>query len=93
MHALGVADMNKDGKPDVVIAEMHQGDDPDEVRVYLNQGGGLTWKREVLSTKGSHDIVLADIGSDGDMDIIGSNHSGSVQAVYLWENLNPATDL
>jgi len=87
VHALGVADMNADGRPDVVIAEMHQGADPDEVRVYLNQGGGLAWKREVLSTMGSHDIVLADIGADGDIDIVGANHAGSLQGIQLWENL------
>jgi len=87
VHSLGVADMNNDGKPDVVIAEMHQGADPDEVLVYLNQGGGLTWMRDVLSTMASHDIVLADIGADGDVDIVGANHASSFQAVQLWENL------
>jgi hypothetical protein len=91
VHALGVADMNNDGKPDVVMAEMHQGADPDEVRVYFNQGGGLTWTKEVLSTTGSHDIVLADIGADGDVDIVGANHAGSFQAVQLWENLTSTT--
>lgn len=91
VHGLGVADMNNDGRPDVVIAEMHQGADPDEVRVYLNQGGGLTWTKQVLSTTGSHDIVLADIGSDGDVDIVGANHADSFQAVQLWENLTSTT--
>jgi len=91
VHALGVADMNADGRPDVVIAEMHQGADPDEVRVYLNQGGGLTWKRQVISTMGSHDIVLADIGADGDIDIVGANHAGSLQGIQLWENLTSDT--
>ena len=28
VHAIDVADMNNDGKPDVVIAEMRQGADP-----------------------------------------------------------------
>jgi len=92
VHSLGVADMNNDGKPDVVIAEMHQGVDPDEVRVYLNQGGGLTWMMEVLSTTGSHDIVLVDIGADGDIDIVGANHAGSFQMVQLWENLTSITE-
>jgi hypothetical protein len=91
VHALGVADMNNDGKSDVVVAEMHQGADPDEVRVHLNQGGGLTWTKQVLSTTGSHDIVLADIGADGDTDIVGANHADSFQAVQLWENLTKAT--
>jgi hypothetical protein len=79
--------MNADGRPDVVMAEMHQGADPDEVRVYLNQGDALTWKREVLSTMGSHDIVLADIGADGDFDIVGANHAGALSGIQLWDNL------
>jgi hypothetical protein len=91
VHGLGVADMNNDGKPDVVVAEMHQGADPDEVRVYLNKGGGLTWSRKVLSTTGSHDIVLTDIAADGDIDIVGANHAGSLQAIQLWENLISTT--
>jgi len=91
VHALGVGDMNNDGKSDVVVAEMHQGGDSDEVRVYLNQGGGLMWKKQVLSTTGSHDIVVADIGADGDLDIVGANHAGSLQAVQLWENLTSTT--
>ncbi len=91
VHALAVGDMNNDGKSDVVVAEMHQGGDPDEVRVYLNQGGGLMWKKQVLSTTGSHDIVVADIGADGDLDIVGANHAGSLQAIQLWENLTSTT--
>lgn len=87
VHALGVADMNNDSRPDLVIAEMHQGADPDEVRVYLNQAGASKWTRQVVSTKGSHDIVLVDIGADGDIDIIGANHAGAIQAIHLWENL------
>jgi hypothetical protein len=91
VHALGVGDMNNDGKSDVVIAEMHQGADPDEVRIYLNKGSGLTWKKHVISKTGSHDIVVADIGADGDLDIVGANHAGSLQTVQLWENLTSIT--
>jgi hypothetical protein len=92
VHALVVGDMNNDGQPDIVIAEMHQGADPDEVRVYLNQGDGLKWTKQVISTTGSHDIVATDIGADGDLDIIGANHAGSLQAVQLWENLTRTTE-
>ncbi len=86
MHALAVADLNQDGSPDVVAAPMHQGADPDEVLVYLNGGAGETWTKQVISLRGSHDIVVADIGSDGDMDVIGANHGGNYQPVELWEN-------
>ena len=43
LHSLQVGDIDGDGDPDVVTAEMHQGDDPDEVRVYENAGQGLSW--------------------------------------------------
>ena len=35
-HALGVYDFNLDGYPDVFTAEMHQGEEPHEVRIYNN---------------------------------------------------------
>lgn len=89
IHGLGVADLDGDGQPDVVAAKMHQGADPDEVMVFRNGGKGLTWTKQILSTRGSHDLVLADIDGDGDVDIVGANHGGAYQPVELWENLSP----
>ena len=86
IHGLAAADMNGDGAVDVVAAEMHQGADPDEVAVYINRSNGSSWKKQVVSTKGSHYIRVADIGNDGDMDIIGANWSGSYQPIEMWEN-------
>ncbi|MFH1718766.1 MAG: hypothetical protein ABIF19_15530, partial [Planctomycetota bacterium] len=34
----------------------------------------------------SHCIRVADVGNDGDMDIIGANWSGGYQPVEMWEN-------
>lgn len=86
IHSLGAGDLDRDGDSDIVIAEMHQGEDPDEVAVYLNLGKGRTWRKQVISTEGSHDIVVGDISGDGDLDIIGANHGGKRQALELWEN-------
>jgi hypothetical protein len=86
IHSLGVGDFDGDGQMDVAIAEMHQGEDPDEVSIYLNQGRGEAWRQQVLSTRGSHDIVVADIGGDGDLDILGANHAGESHPLELWEN-------
>ena len=85
-HALGAGDMDGDGDVDVVVAEMHQGENPDEVVVYRNEGDGISWSRQVLSGNGSHDLVLADFGGDGDLDVLGANWSGKHQPVELWVN-------
>jgi hypothetical protein len=71
---------------DVISSEMHQGADPDEVAVFVNQENGSAWKKQVISSKGSHFIRTADIGNDGDMDIIGANWSGPYQPIEMWEN-------
>ncbi len=86
IHSLGVGDFDGDGDIDVAIAEMHQGQDPDEVAVHLNLGKGKTWRKQVISTQGSHDIVVGDISGDGDLDIVGANHGGKLQPVELWQN-------
>ena len=86
IHGLVTADMNGDGMIDVVSSEMHQGVDPDEVAVFINKANGSAWTKQVISTKGSHLIKAADIGNDGDIDIIGANWSGDYQPVEMWEN-------
>ncbi len=84
-HTLKTADMDGDGDQDVVTAEMHQSSDPDEVAVYRNTGGGLSWSKLVVATTGSHNARVGDIGNDGDMDIVGANWSGTAPIEY-WEN-------
>jgi hypothetical protein len=85
-HSLKIADMNMDGELDIITAEMHQGVDPDEVMVLLNQGKGAKWQKQVVSSKGSHLLMVGDIGLDGDMDFMGANWSGDYQPIELWEN-------
>ena len=84
-HFIGVADMDGDGDLDIAAAEMQQGEDPDEVKVYLNQdGAGASWMKQVLSTDGSHSMRILDVGNDGDNDLFGANWEGN--QVELWLN-------
>jgi hypothetical protein len=86
-HSAEVGDMDDDGDIDIVTAEMHQGVDPDEVKIYMNGGAGVRWTKRVVSEKGSHNLKVADIDGDGDMDMMGANWSGDSQAVELWMNM------
>ena len=85
-HALAVGDIDLDGRPDIVTAVMHQGRGPREVKVHLNQDRGASWKKLVVATSGSHNLRLADLDGDGDLDIFGANWSGEHQPVEVWLN-------
>lgn len=85
VHALGVGDFDRDGDIDLSIAEMHQGRDPDEVSILINENRGRSWIKQVLSNRGSHDIAVVDIDNDGDVDLIGANHK-SPSPLELWRN-------
>jgi hypothetical protein len=85
-HFVGVADLDKDGDLDVASAEMHQGANPDEVKVFWNGGAGATWTKQVLATTASHSMRLVDVDGDGDVDLFGANWSGPHQPVELWRN-------
>lgn len=85
-HSLKLADMNADGLLDIVTAEMHQGQDPDEVLIYHNDDHGRSWRKQVITDKGTHLLMVGDVGNDGDTDIMGANWSGEFQPIELWEN-------
>jgi hypothetical protein len=90
VHGLALGDFNRDGRVDIAYAEMHQGADPDEVVVLLNRGAGTAWQKQLLSTRGSHDIVAADLSGNGAPDILGANHGGPHHPVEWWRNTTPA---
>lgn len=91
-HFVGVADMDSDGDMDIATAEMVQGKNPDEIKIYINDAGnGQSWMKLVIATTGSHSMRLLDFDNDGDMDLYGANWQG--QDVELWENTICSTSL
>lgn len=72
VRQIRVADMNADGRPDIVFAE--QASSPGKrVGILLNQGGGVNFALHVLATDGSHNIEVADTNRDGRPDLLTSN--------------------
>ena len=94
-HSLGVYDFDHDGTLDVFTAEMEQSADPDELRIYFNNGDGTNWTKKVIATTGSHWNHFIDVDTDGDIDIFGANHGSKGQPkAELWVNkTNPVIAL
>ncbi|UCD50272.1 MAG: VCBS repeat-containing protein [Phycisphaerales bacterium] len=92
IHGLVTGDFDGDGAVDIALSEMHQGQDPDEVAVFLNRKQGSVWPKQILSGQGSHYIQAADLGSDGDIDLVGANWSGPYQPIEFWENQGARVD-
>lgn len=93
-HSVAAGDLDRDGRIDVVTAEMNQGDGANPVTAYFNREDG--WHRSVISNRSSHSMRAADIDNDFDIDLMGTNwqiqgHKGGYP-VYLWRNqLSPET--
>ncbi len=91
IHTFKTGDIDLDGDIDVVTGEGHYCNDPDNISVYLNSGAGLSWNEQIVATTGIHNLRIADMGSDGDIDIVGSNAHDVVNShgspLEMWENL------
>jgi hypothetical protein len=96
VHWIELADIDRDGRTDLVLAEEEQSHDPaggpytfnnDRVAVlYATGGGGFT--AQVLETTGGQNQVAADIDGDGDFDIVSANHGvyGAPNPIELFLN-------
>jgi hypothetical protein len=85
-HTLQAADMDLDGDIDVVAGEMEKSDDPDQVIIFLNDGDGLSWRKQVIANMSIYSGKVADIDNDGDPDIV-ANRNWNEPPLEIWENL------
>jgi hypothetical protein len=89
-HSLEVGDFDGDGDPDLFTGEMHTSWSK-QVLIYENLGGAASWNKITLANSGSHNARIADIGNDGDLDIVGKNYGGEGRVIEMWENFSANT--
>jgi hypothetical protein len=96
IHKIVVVDIDKNGTPDLVVAEQEQSHDPvggpysfnnDRVAIFFGNGaGGFT--EQVLETTGGQNNVVGDVDGDGNLDILNVNHGfyGAPHPIELFVN-------
>jgi FG-GAP-like repeat len=85
-HFIGVADFNRDGRADLATAMMQQGKEP-RITIYLNDGGGRSWTKQIVADTSSHSMKVIDIDNDGTPSLFGANWNDRPSTIIkLWKN-------
>ena len=81
------ADLNGDGKPEVVVAEeRYPGEEPDaNLWVFTQVDTGFV-RNKVVTQYSMNNLALTDLDGDGDTDILTAEHKGPNLALQLWAN-------
>ncbi len=85
-HSLEVADFNGDGLPDIFVAEMGLGKNPEpKMLIYVNKGGAKF--EEVIFQRGipTHEAKVGDLTGDGRPDIVGKPYLPE-RHIDIWFN-------
>ncbi|MCB9385614.1 MAG: VCBS repeat-containing protein [Bryobacterales bacterium] len=95
-HSIGLDDVNGDGHPDILSAEMGQwGKRPEQhndnarLRVYYGDGKGSFVEQVIARGEGNHETRLADLDGDGDLDILAKPYNWRTPRIDVWINEGP----
>ncbi|MCB9883478.1 MAG: VCBS repeat-containing protein [Planctomycetes bacterium] len=85
-HTIEIADLDGNGKQDIVVGEMRLGHPQCELAVYRGNGQG-SFTKQVLSVGNDiHEGQLVDLDGDGDLDLVHKPYDYLAPRVDIWRN-------
>ena len=83
-HAAAIADVNGDGKNDLIITNAVDGTEPNTVMVRLGNGNGTFGGPAFYGTGGRPKFTaIADLNGDGKLDLVTANQDASTTSILL----------